>query len=180
VTGANVTSGHGIIAAGHSADGVTDVTIVNNTVTESYVGILTNEFDTVVANNVVTGSPSIGYAIGPTGGATVVQRNHLAFDNGTDFFSTPAGPNSVFEDPIYGDTTDFRPTPYSPAVNAGDDSLLPAEFTTDLDGNPRRRGAIDIGAYEVPEPSGALPALVALAMLATLTRLPRAARARAV
>jgi uncharacterized repeat protein (TIGR01451 family) len=39
----------------------------------------------------------------------------------------------------------------SPAIDAGDNSLVPTEVTTDLAGNPRiTHGIVDMGAYELP------------------------------
>jgi hypothetical protein len=169
VTGATA-GGAGIQVVRAAFDGFNDAWISNNTVTDGLIGIATSELDAAVGNNVVTGQ-GIGFDLGS--GATVVQHGNLAFDNDFDFIRPPVGPDTLFEDPLYADTTDFRPTPYSPVVNAGDDSMLPPEFTTDLDGNPRRRGTIDIGAYEVPEPASAVAALAELAAVTSL----RAARA---
>jgi hypothetical protein len=174
VTGASAL-GYGIYAAGQGGDGVTDVTIVNNTVTASYHGILINFFDALVANNMVTGNTLMGFSISPTGGSTVVDRNNLAFGNGDDFFGTNPGPGTVLADPLYTNAQDFRPAPNSPGVDAGDDGAIPPEFATDLEGNPRRIGTVDIGAYEAPEASGGLAAIAAAFTLAAfrIARKPR-------
>lgn len=169
VTGATA-FGWGIVVDGLGGDGVPDAELLNNTVAGNWNGINLNQFDGLVANNVVTGSSSLGYAV-HTGGATVVDRNNLAFDNGDDFFGFEPGPGTVLEDPRYGPGPDYRPSSRGPVVDAGDDASLPAEFGTDLAGNPRRNGAVDLGAYEVPEPAGALAACAALGALAMLARL---------
>jgi len=52
---------------------------------------------------------------------------------------------------------DLRLQPASPAIDAGDDTAVPAGITTDLDGNPRIIGAaVDMGAFET------LPAVVSI------------------
>jgi predicted outer membrane repeat protein len=56
-------------------------------------------------------------------------------------------------DPLFVDAGNgnYRLAEGSPCIDAGDNSLVPAEITTDLDGNPRiypEGGTVDIGAYE--------------------------------
>ncbi|CAE7357433.1 grlQ [Symbiodinium necroappetens] len=81
------------------------------------------------------------YAIGERG--TMVEANNVGFKHE----SLPAGPAPVFVDPSAGD---FRLAPGSPGVDAGDNSALPADYTTDLLGLPRVvNGTVDAGAYEL-------------------------------
>jgi len=53
-------------------------------------------------------------------------------------------------DDIFGtEDDDFRLSPGSPCIDAGDNSALPQSVVTDFDGNPRIvNGIIDMGAYE--------------------------------
>lgn len=162
VTGAEP-NGEGIRA---SAEGTsTDFSIINNTVTDGTTGIVVNFANGVVANNVITGNSFAGFSVSNSN--TVVNRNNLFFGNANDFLGMALpGPNTLYADPLYADTQDFRPTAQSPVVDAGDDAAVPPAITTDLDGNPRYNGTVDIGAYEVPEPSLALGGSAALLMLA--------------
>ena len=57
------------------------------------------------------------------------------------------GKTNIFADSQYN--SDNRLDPISPGVNAGDPNTNPKDLpATDLDGNPRFQGRIDIGAYE--------------------------------
>jgi uncharacterized protein (DUF2141 family) len=61
------------------------------------------------------------------------------------------GSNTITADPQFTDAAngDFSVTNCSPAVDQGDNSILPASLTTDLAGNSRIfNGTIDLGAYE--------------------------------
>lgn len=47
----------------------------------------------------------------------------------------------------------LRPLVGSPAINQGENRLLPVALETDLGGDPRiRQGIVDMGAYEIPPP----------------------------
>jgi uncharacterized repeat protein (TIGR01451 family) len=76
---------------------------------------------------------------------------------------TDGGGNLADSDPLFVATTggNFRLSDYSPAIDAGNNSLIPSGVTTDLDGNPRRYNdtgvtdtgtgtapIVDLGAYE--------------------------------
>jgi len=62
----------------------------------------------------------------------------------------PAFANILGQDNIAGTIDDdFRLTPGSPAINAGDPSFIPAAGAVDLDGHPRvLAGTVDLGVYE--------------------------------
>ena len=61
------------------------------------------------------------------------------------------------QDPLFimqsnSDYSNLRLKSDSPAIDAGNDTHLPAGITTDLDGNSRIVGeGLDLGAYEFPE-----------------------------
>lgn len=77
---------------------------------------------------------------GGPAGVAVARGNSLDYGIGNldadpQFVDAPAGNHTLSE--------------ASPALNAGDDSALPADFTADLAGNPRVSGPfVDMGAYE--------------------------------
>jgi hypothetical protein len=76
-------------------------------------------------------------------------------------FGTDGGGN-LDDDPLFVDAgdDDLRLASDSPAIDAGDDSLVPGGMTTDRNGNARISGlAVDMGAFEVQVPSLA-PGLV--------------------
>ena len=76
------------------------------------------------------------------------------------------GTANINADPLFVDagSDDLRLWFFSPAINAGHNGYLPADVTTDLDGNPRIvGGVVDMGAYECPIESAALVFLPAVA-----------------
>lgn len=105
-------------------------------------------FDAVIAKNNLfqlaassyTTTGTGNYDIGSTAVNNVFQLNPL-FTNS----SLPAGPDGIDR------TTDdgLIPLSCSPAVNSGDQSLLPAGITSDITGAARTQlGVADMGAYE--------------------------------
>jgi hypothetical protein len=131
-------------------------------------------------NNLLTRSGLTAIAaLGPDSAfAYVVNDYNGYFDNaGGDV--DPAlvlDPHGVFEDPHYA-AGSVRPQPGSPVIDQGLSSA-PGLPLFDVEDAPRIAGvAVDIGAYEVPEPGAGLGALAALLALA-VRRLTRARRPR--
>jgi hypothetical protein len=57
----------------------------------------------------------------------------------------------ITSDPLFVDAEngDYHLQSGSPCIDVGDNSLVPAGTSTDLDGNPRiQNGTVDMGAYE--------------------------------
>ncbi|MBX3000132.1 MAG: hypothetical protein KF893_16540 [Caldilineaceae bacterium] len=82
--------------------------------------------------------------------------HYTLFANGGNDVSgnpnNPASSNNLNSDPLFVDPagSDFRLAAISPAVNAGDNALIPSGVTTDLAGNARiGQGTVDMGAFEV-------------------------------
>jgi hypothetical protein len=60
------------------------------------------------------------------------------------------GNGNISNNPMLILGQDVRIEAESPCVNTGDDDALPAGLETDIVGNPRRNGVVDMGSYEVP------------------------------
>jgi hypothetical protein len=60
------------------------------------------------------------------------------------------GSNNMDEQPLFVDPTDsdYRLASGSPCIDEGNSSAVPMEITTDLDGNDRLVGQVDLGPYE--------------------------------
>jgi hypothetical protein len=145
----------------HLWHNATSVTIVNNTVALSQMGILVGSGDyyngfagpddyTFVANNIVYGNV---YGISEEGNTGIhnVYTNNLVFANSSYEYSLQNGlkPSyTVNGDPLFvNGGADFHLTAGSPAIAAASSSNAPS---SDLDGNPRPTpgGGYDIGAYQ--------------------------------
>ncbi len=152
---------------------VINSTIANNTATR-YGGGLYNMTggngrvvfnNSIIANNEAQGS-STGEQIANISEG-IVQFNYSLLPSNTaadvenESGSTVTyGTGMVYGDPLFVDVDgadnvlgnaddDLQLRLSSPAVNAGDNSLLDASITTDLDGNARLSGStIDLGVYE--------------------------------
>jgi len=176
-----------------SGDGSFDVSIVNNTIADDQWGVATRVDGTgtlsgIVANNIIADSGEVGIEIDSGATATLENSNNLLFSDPQNALT--AGPGTVEADPLFIDPPfgDYHVKPGSPAIDAGDDSAVPATDLdgnpiTDLDDNPRIQGAhVDIGAYETaPEPDAQTLAVTALAALlgVAASEAARASRRRA-
>jgi hypothetical protein len=126
----------------------------------------------LLANNVASGNAVSGITV-PGEASSLLNRNNLVFGNGTDDF-TP-GPGTITEDPHFVGNGDYHLQLDSPAIDAGDDSAVPGDLATDLDGSPRIQGSrVDLGAYETaPEAGAPLAGAAALLALRALGRWTR-------
>ena len=92
--------------------------------------------------NADTSTAIIGYSdIEGSGGSGSGWDGALGTDGG----------GNIDVDPLFVDASadDLHLQASSPAIDAGDNSAVPPEVTTDLDGNPRIvNGIVDMGAYE--------------------------------
>ena len=154
------------------------VDIVNNTIVGWDEGIWLDDgpqndrlIHGVIANNLITHN-----RIGVTNSSVLTQAQTMGFVNNLFFANSGAnvsytlglGLVTWIEDPLYVSSSDHHLQLASPAIDGGDDAFAPEDVTTDLDGNPRIQGAaIDVGAYEAPEPgalAGGVSALLTLAL----------------
>ncbi len=141
-------------------------------------GNLTLNNSTIAANFTTAGTEGGGGIANNSG--TVVLNNSIVHGNEASFFPATNDIRGTFTannslvglNPLFvnlldaGDTApttggDYRLAAFSPAIDAGSNSLIPGGVTTDLDGNPRRYNdtgvadtgvgsapIVDIGAYE--------------------------------
>jgi hypothetical protein len=156
--------------------------VVNNTVAGNDEGIVVTvsgqsgaTINGLVANNIVSDTTEVGIAIDSSFAATVPNQSNLVFANGTDFLGTAPGPGTLSTNPLFVGAADYHLQAASPGIDKGDDSAVPMDLLTDLDGNPRIRGShVDIGAYEAaPEPDPQMLAVSALAALVGFVSLRR-------
>ena len=112
--------------------------------------------NSILWGNVATDSNG-GNDIGFYNGAA--SASHSIYGNGG--FADLGG--NISGDPLFVDAPagDYRLQLNSPAIDSGDDTLVPATLTTDLDGSMRIRGAaVDIGVYEHAAVTRDAPSLV--------------------
>ena len=186
----NTVSGQVNFSGGPSAislitgTGSADLTVVNNTLAFNENGLLMGAnpdpsatANAVVANNIFVFNDEDGIDLTDFAGEIINEFN-LVFGNGSNQF-TP-GPGTLFVDPLFLAMDDLSLQSDSPARNAGSNARVPDDLIEDLTGGPRIvDGVVDMGAFEVPEPSGAAAALAAALALAGMRALgPRAGRAR--
>jgi predicted outer membrane repeat protein len=106
--------------------------------------------------------PTIAYSdVEGSGGSGAGWDAELGSDLGGNLDDAPLFLIPVDPETAPTTTGDLRLRWDSPAVDAGDNSLLPAEVTTDLLGKPRIvNGIVDMGAFENQQPAEEIPPVV--------------------
>ncbi len=181
VTGATIGEGRtGVGIALYGNGGSLDFDAVNNTVAGNEVGLyvtgrpdLGASLTGLIANNAFTDNSIFGFGVDPELWPSVANRNNLDSGNGVsgEGPTYDPGPGTVTAPALLDAGNFYRPLPTSPVRDAGDSSAVPVAMTIDFNGNPRIQGAaVDIGAYELPEPDGAVAAAAAFAVLAAVAR----------
>ena len=153
-TGAS--GGGGLWLSGSTA-AIRDCTIANNTSVSTGAGIqngtsTTTIYNTIIWNNTGPGGATAGQQI--NGGTNTVQYSIV--QNGF------AGTANLSSNPLFVSATDLHLQPTSPAIDSGNNSLVPGTVTLDLDLNPRKVDdpnttdtglgtppLVDRGAYEL-------------------------------
>ncbi|WP_284141611.1 GLUG motif-containing protein [Virgibacillus sp. LDC-1] len=141
-------------------------TFINSTITDNkagrsghgiYAGGTENAHpETIIQNSIIWGNH--GDSIFNNHGAVAHISNSLIEGSGGSSawkkdFGTDKG-NNLDVDPMFVDPSlnDFRLKKDSPSIMGGNNEFLPADLSTDLDGNDRIKNSIvDIGAYEYQE-----------------------------
>jgi hypothetical protein len=139
-----------------------NVTVVGNS-SGVYGGAMLNAYDTTptIVNTILWGNAAPNgneiYNKGGTyGGPGVPEISYslVAESGGSAAWDTTMGTdggNNIDVEPLFVVVPGggLRLLPISPAVDAGDNTALPTDVTTDLDGNSRIvNGIVDMGAYE--------------------------------
>jgi len=77
--------------------------------------------------------------------SSIVNYSYVQYGSDQSWF----GEGCIDTDPLFVAPDDLRLSPSSPCIDAGDNTALPSEVTTSLDGNPRFiNGKVDMGAFE--------------------------------
>lgn len=134
------------------AAGSGDLLVANNTLADNDTGFYADaapgaSLQGVLANNIIARSSSRGVVIDALVQSGFGNDHNLVSGNAEDDFLP--GPGTVFADPLFAGAGDYHLQPATPARDAGNNSIVPADITGDLDGAPRIiGGTVDIGAYE--------------------------------
>ncbi len=159
--------GGGIFIASGSSPVIRNSTIVFNKANSLVGGILNNASTANFGNCIIYGNSGPGGVVNAgqqitnqAGGTTTVTYTSLQF--------AYAGVGNVVADPLFVSVAggDFRLQPTSPAIDAGNNALVPAGVVLDLDSLPRFVDApavidtgvgapplVDRGAYEFQPPA---------------------------
>lgn len=132
-----------------------ELLVANNTLADNDTGFFAKaasgaSLDGVFANNIVAGNSREGVVIDARVEPTFGNDHNLVFGNADDDFVPGSG--TLVVDPLFVGAGDYHLQRTTPARDAGNDTHVPVDITTDLDGAARIIGtAVDIGAYERPD-----------------------------
>jgi predicted outer membrane repeat protein len=166
-----VEDGGGMYGNNYSSSTLTGVTFSGNRA-QSEGGAIYNEFnsDTTIQNSILwnnqdgSGTGTANSSLVNVTSTPVIRYSLVQGCNPggawTSGCGTDAGNNLADVDPLLVTAVNPASAPtmagnlrlqaISPAVNVGDNTLIPSGVTTDLDGNARiQQGTVDLGAYEV-------------------------------
>ncbi|GHT02687.1 hypothetical protein FACS189440_02410 [Bacteroidia bacterium] len=137
------------------------VTFINVTVAGNKTGLSTGGIYNSGSSNTLKNSIIWGNSGRATNGGTDNYNNLIQGSGGSVNWKTAFGAdsgNNLDVDPLFVNPSDaisaptalgdYRLQTCSPAIDAGDESFIPAGISTDLDGRLRDDGLADMGAYE--------------------------------
>jgi fimbrial isopeptide formation D2 family protein len=134
-------SGAGIYNNWECTPTLVNVTFSGNTATQSGGGVHNWASHTTIHNGILWGN---------TGGQIAGDETSTTVSY-SDVQGGWPGTGNIDADPLFLDEAngDLHLQPESPAIDAGDNDVVPPAVTTDLDGNPRIiNGKVDMGAFE--------------------------------
>ena len=131
------------------------VDVINSTITEnSTTGIFANALTVNVYNSIIYGFMMQVDDFVLSSGEINLQNSQVAnmlFEGVNDLGGNIIGFDPMFEN-INNAPAGLALTPFSPAVNAGSNGLLPVEYALDFAGQNRIfNGMIDMGAFELQD-----------------------------
>jgi hypothetical protein len=141
-------------------------TVANNTSVGGHRAIWTTisssgqNATTILKNTIVANNPGGNFLQAddpamPTLFGTVQSQGNNLDSDGSSGFTNGVDGDLVNVNPLFVSATDVHLQGCSPALNVGNDAAN--STTTDLDGNARKFGVIDLGAYERPSAAVAQP-----------------------
>jgi hypothetical protein len=151
VTGQTSFAGAPAAISCNVSQGSGDFTLVNNTVAGNDRGVLISGGSTativgVLANTIIADNTTWGLNVDSDFDSTFSNDSNLLYNNPVNYFVP--GPGTLTADPLF-DGNSFHLASGSPAIDSGNDALLPAGITTDINGQPRVQGYIvDRGIFE--------------------------------
>ena len=159
VVGNLVTGGgfeEGVLVMADGRGGVVEAQVLGNTVTESTEGMrvsartdLGSSVSGLIANNLLAHHPQ--RALSVQDGLAMPNHHNLVFASPPPANGYQAyGPSTRQGNPSFVNRGggDYRLRSDSDAVDHGDDALVEGANSLDLDGQPRRVRAVDLGTYE--------------------------------
>jgi len=138
-----------------------DLTIINSTFAGNHGESTISTSNASISNSIFWGNSGVPISGNAVVSYSLVEGGYAGtgnMDTAPLFVRAPdPGPDGVWGDDDHGvgsgdddDYGDLHLQAASPAIDAGDNTAIPAEVTTDLDGNPRIvNGTVDLGVYEV-------------------------------
>ncbi len=93
------------------------------------------------------GTANFEYSIVAISGGSAAWNNNIGVNSGNNLDVNPLMVQDVDLSTLPNASGNLRLQPCSPAINAGSNAAN--NTSTDLDGNPRKLGVIDLGAYEL-------------------------------
>ncbi|MBQ1278174.1 MAG: hypothetical protein IIY07_05975, partial [Thermoguttaceae bacterium] len=149
LTNVAITENQGSQGVGLSVQGgeatLTNATLVRNLQILGGNSVFLMASTATFNNSIIDGNASV---FGATANAYNTLSSFTAWANANEEGVT----NYVYDatQPLFNDAEngDFTLAAGSQAINKGNDAYLADEITTDLAGNPRFNGAVDLGAYE--------------------------------
>jgi len=155
ISGNTATSYGGGVSCSLSNPTFTNCTISGNTATTYGGGACCySDNGPTFRNSIIWGNTAViaGHQIYTWDSSSSVTLSYSCYANDANDVAgsgTVTPDNCINTNPLFVGGGDYHLQGTSPCIDRGNNSYVPAEVTTDLDGNPRiQNGTVDMGAYE--------------------------------